>query len=437
MKIQIPKGLFDILPYGEDKPWRLIDYWHHIETVIRKLSLDYNYNEVRTPIFERTELFQRGVGKNTDIVSKEMYTFFDKANRSMSLRPEGTASIMRAFVEKNLSQKRSTHKFYYIAPMFRYDRPQAGRYRQHHQFGIEALGLKSHEQDVEVMDMLHELYHRLGITEVTLHINSVGDVQSRSNYKEALKKYLSPHLSSMSQDSQDRFENNPLRILDSKAKEDAPIIKQAPSILDYLSEESQSHFNKTLDLLGKIHLPYTIDEKLVRGLDYYNDTVFEFTAKGIGAQNSIGGGGRYDSLISDFGGPSCPGVGFGTGLERILQTLIEQNITLPTSPSNFAYFIFLDDMAKELCFTLSTKLRHLGIPVDMCLRTKKIQKSLQDANTAQAKLAIIIGEDELKNKVAQCKDLQSHTQKEITFDNIIPYLQNMWIDYKNKTYGKN
>jgi histidyl-tRNA synthetase len=323
--------VFDILPQ-EPQPedgWRHSDHWQYIESVMRKCAADYGFKEIRTPIFERTELFVRGVGEGSDIVSKEMYTFLDKAERSMTLRPEGTASVIRAFVEKNLAQQPGLHKFFYIGPMFRYERPQAGRYRQHHQFGAEAIGIGKPEQDVEMIDMLYEIYHRLGLKNLSVMINSVGDEASRAPFRKALGDYLFPFLEDLSEDSKVRFSKNILRILDSKDARDQEILKNAPILEDYLSEASKEHFATVKALLFQMKIPYVVNPKLVRGLDYYNKTVFEVVSHELGAHNTIGGGGRYDGLTALFGGPDLPACGFATGLERLLQTMVGQKVSFP------------------------------------------------------------------------------------------------------------
>ena len=255
-----------------------------------------------------------------------MYTFLDKAERSLSLRPEGTAPAMRAFIEKNLAQQSPLHKFFYIAPMFRYERSQAGRYRQHHQFGVEAIGSPLPYQDAEIIHLLWTLYSRLGLKGLTLHLNSIGSEEARVNFRHALKMYLRPHLEELSPESQERYETNPLRILDSKDPKDQKWIHHAPHLLDYLDEASKSHFAQVCGLLDQIGIPFQINHRLVRGLDYYNNTVFEITSSELGAQNSLGGGGRYDGLLKTLGGPDLPAFGFGAGLERIIQTMLAQNV---------------------------------------------------------------------------------------------------------------
>ena len=344
-----PKGTFDILPEEtkSQNKWKESAKWQYVESIIRDVAMCYGYQEVRTPIFETTKLFTRGVGETSDIVSKEMYTFLDKGERSMSLRPEGTASVMRAFAEGGLQQLGNFHKFFYIGPFFRYDRPQAGRYRQFHQFGIEAIGNGSPEQDFEAIELLYELYRRLGLKNLHVMINTLGDQSCRETYKRALLSYLKPHFSLLSKESQARFTKNPLRILDSKAPEERQLLQTAPSILDFLSSEGKAHFDSLCLLLEKQHLPFTLAPQLVRGLDYYNHTVFEITSDVLGAQNTIGAGGRYDGLLPDVGGPDLPCVGFSTGLERILHTMHGQNSPFPEKVGPTVVLIPLDAAAKS------------------------------------------------------------------------------------------
>lgn len=422
MKVQIPKGTFDILPYGTDEAWRLSSLWQYVEGVIRKTAFDYGYKEIRTPIYERSELFDR-VGETSDIVTKEMFSFLDKGGRPISLRPEGTASVMRSFVENHLSNLGAVHKFFYIGPMFRYERPQSGRYRQHHQFGIEAIGAGAPEQDVEVIDLLVQLYTRLGLKNLKVYINSVGDAASRENFKAAFLEYLRPHLNELSPDSQVRFEKNPLRILDSKDPKDKEIVANAPSILNSLTPESAHHFQEVCRLLKQIHIPYTINDKIVRGLDYYNKTVFEVVAEDLGAQNTLGGGGRYDGLISSFEGPDLPGIGFGTGLERVMQIMMTQGIALPKAPRPLIYFIPLGDEAKSQSFSLATQCRHHHIAADIELNTKKIQTALQNALRSEALYCGIIGTEEMNKRVIQLKNMESRTTEEIPFDRLIETLK--------------
>jgi len=426
MQYQIPKGLFDILPYTQET-WKQVDKWQYLESVIKKLALDYNFQEIRTPIFEKTDLFLRSVGSATDIISKELYTFLDKAKRSMSLRPEGTAAIMRSILENNLLQEMKPCKLFYIEPMFRYDRPQKGRYRQHHQFGGEVVGKLSYETDVELIDLLLEFFKRLEIKNIRLLINSIGDLETRIKYKKVLLEYLKPNFNKLSKESQTRFNVNPLRIMDSKDENDIEIVNNAPSILDFLNEDSKKYFNNLLGLLDSLNIKYEVNHKLVRGLDYYSDTVFEIISEEIGgAQNSLGGGGRYNLLLKALGGPDIPGIGFGCGMERILQTMISQEVFFPKKNAPFIFIIPLNEEAKKLSILLTKDLRHHQIPTEIDLNAKKIQKSLQLANKFEANNVLIIGENEINSKNAQFKDLNTRQQKVIKFEDILIFVRNKY-----------
>jgi len=407
MSVPIPPGVFDILPDQPRDKWQGSYIWNYIESVMRQTAKDFGFQEIRTPAFERTELFSRGVGETSDIVSKEMYTFIDKGGRSMSLRPEGTAPVMRAFVENQLQQSKQIHKLFYIGPMFRYERAQAGRYRQHHQFGVEIIGDASPEQDVEAIDLLYTLYNRLGLHNLKVNINSIGDSESRASFKTALKEYLNQFYDQLSEDSKVRFEKNPLRILDSKNPEDIKITAGAPSIYDHLNDECRAHFEAVKRLLNQLKIPYEVNSKLVRGLDYYNKTVFEITAGELGAQNSVGGGGRYDGLLKTLGGPDLPSIGFGTGIERIIQTMIGQQIALPEVPRPVLYIIPLGEEAKPTCFDLLHELRQMGIATEMDFTGKKLNKLMTYANQIKAKYVAVIGENELKAGTIELKEMES------------------------------
>ena len=426
MEYAIPKGLFDILPHEqkEEDKWRTSDRWQYVEQVIRKTADDYGFKEVRTPLFERTELFVRGVGESSDIVSKEMYTFLDKADRSMTLRPEGTASVMRAYVEKHLNQAPGLSKFYYIGPMFRYERPQAGRYRQHHQFGAEAIGIGKPEQDVEMIDLLCELYRRLGLKNLVVHLNSVGDEASRAAYREALAAFLKPHFDMLSEDSKIRFTKNILRILDSKDPTDRKLLEGAPSLIDYLSEEARSHFNEVQKLLKMSGLSFVIDPKLVRGLDYYNKSVFEVMSQSLGAHNTIGAGGRYDGLLTTLGGPPLPSVGFATGLERVLQTMEHEKVTFPAPSHPDLFFVPIGEKGLEVCFQKALALRHRGWRVEIDLSGKKIQHGLQLASALRATYCVVLGEEELAKEQIEIKEMLTRTSQKIAWSDLETFLEN-------------
>jgi len=420
--IPIAPGVFDILPNDPQEIWRSSYLWNFLEKEIRRIATEYGFQEIRTPVFERTEVFQRGVGETSDIVSKEMYTFIDKGDRSMTLRPEGTAAAMRSFIENQLHQQSSLNKIFYISPMFRYERSQAGRYRQHHQFGAEAIGNGSPEQDAELIDLLFTLYKRLGLSNLNVDINSIGDNDSRISFRKALQDYLHSHFEQLSEDSKKRFETNPLRILDSKDPKDRSITAGAPSILDYLNSESKDHFESLKNLLTALNIPFEVNDRLVRGLDYYNRTVFEITAGELGAQNSIAGGGRYDGLLKTLGGPDLPASGFGCGLERLIQTMIKQQVPLPTPPRPLLYLIPLGDSAKNSCFKLVHDFRQEGLHVEMDLSGRKLVKVMQHANQLKAKFVAVVGENELASGMIELKDMASGNTLKLSIPEVAKFL---------------
>lgn len=407
MSIKAPPGVFDILPSDSKDPWKQSHLWAYVERVIRNTATEFGFQEIRTPILEKTELFQRGVGETSDIVSKEMYTFEDRGGRSLSMRPEGTAPTIRSYVENSLSHHSPIHKFFYIGPMFRYERSQAGRYRQHHQFGAEVIGTQSPEQDAEVIDLLHTTYRRLGIQNLKVMINSLGDKECRIRFRDALKEHFGKVKDQLSEDSQNRLEKNPLRILDSKSPKDQEFIENAPSILDYLSEETRTHFEKVQEYLSLLGVTYEINPHLVRGLDYYNRTVFEVTAEELGSQNSIGGGGRYDTLIKELGGPDQPALGFGTGIERIIQTMLKQEVALPEPYKPILFLIPLGDEAKKACFSLLHNLREQRIDVQMDFTGRKLGKVMNYANQIGAKFVAVVGDQELESETVELKNMET------------------------------
>lgn len=407
MNLKAPPGVFDILPKDPKENWRDSHLWNYVEKVIRETAAEYGFQEIRTPIIEKSELFSRGVGETSDIVSKEMYTFEDRGGRQISLRPEGTAPVIRSFVENNLAHSSSHHKLFYIGPMFRYERAQAGRYRQHHQFGAEVIGNEAPEQDAEVIDLLYTTYSRLGLKNLKVMISSLGDKESRDKFREALKNYLKDHFDQLSEDSKLRFEKNPLRILDSKDPNDRAIVANAPSILDFLSEECLAHFNRVKALLDCLDIPFEVNPHIVRGLDYYTRTVFEVIAEELGAQNSIGGGGRYDTLIKEFGGPNLPALGFGTGIERIIQAMIKQNVPLPAPYRPTLFFIALGDEAKDACFQIIHSLREYHMNVQMDFSGRKIGKVMNYANQIGAKFIAVVGDKEIETGYVELKNMET------------------------------
>ncbi len=423
MTIAAPPGVFDVLPDASPENWRSSYLWIYVETIARQLATLFGYQEIRTPMFERQELFQRGVGDNTDIVSKEMYTFIDRGNRAMALRPEGTASVIRAYIEHRLDQQPSQQKLFYIAPMFRYERSQSGRYRQHHQFGVEVFGARSPAQDAEVIDLLHSFYKGVGLKNIEFYLNTLGAVESRTAFRSALVQYLEKFSNALSEDSQRRLTTNPLRILDSKEAKDQEILAEAPSLYDFLTADEKIYFESVCQLLEAIGISYKVNPKLVRGLDYYNGVVFEATSDALGAQNSIGGGGRYDGLVKLLGGPDVPSCGFGAGLERVIQTLLAQQGTTTAPPCPDIYLVPLGDEARSYCFKLLHRIRQKNILAQMDLAGRKIGKAMQHANTLKAKYSVVIGDNELGKAFLSIKDMATGTTEDVALDNLEEYLK--------------
>lgn len=409
-----PKGTQDFLPGTVEK-------WQYVEAKARDICRRFNYKEIRTPIFEQTELFQRGVGETTDIVAKEMYTFLDKSARSMTLRPEGTAGVVRAYVENKLYGEPDVTKLYYIGPMFRYEQPQAGRYRQLHQFGIEAFGSADPAIDAEVIALGYLFYKELGLKDVVVELNSVGNAPSRAVYREKLQAYLKPMLPSLCKDCQERYERNPLRILDCKVDQEK--FADAPSIIDSLDDECRSHFETVQSLLTRMGIEYRLNHRLVRGLDYYTHTAFEFKAGGIGAIDTIGGGGRYNGLVGAIGGPDQPGVGLGLGLERALLVLEAQGIELPVSEPLDVYLISLGEQAERETVKLLFELREAGLRADRDYQGRKLKAQLKSADRLGAKFAAILGDDELAQGVITLKNLASGEQETVALGELAAKLK--------------
>ena len=407
MKLQKPKGTQDILPADSAK-------WQYVENVARETFKKYNYGEIRTPMFEHYEVISRSVGDTTDIVTKEMYDFHDKGDRHITLRPEGTAPVVRSYVENKLfaPEVQKPVKVYYIGSMFRYERPQAGRLREFHQLGVECFGSKNPATDVETIAMAYQLFNTLGIKDVTLHLNSLGNTESRLAYRQALIDYLTPMRESLSKDSQRRLDENPLRVLDSKEKEDKVAVENAPSILDYLDEESQAHFDEVRAMLGSLNIPYVIDTNMVRGLDYYNHTIFEFITTIDKSELTICAGGRYDSLVEYFGGPETAGFGFGLGLERLLLVLDKQGIELPVEESLDVYIAVLGSGANGKALELVQAIRYQGFKAERDYLGRKIKAQFKSADTFKAKTVITLGESEVESGQVNVKN--NATREEIT-----------------------
>ena len=413
MKLQKPKGTQDILPADSAK-------WQYVENVARETFKKYNYGEIRTPMFEHYEVISRSVGDTTDIVTKEMYDFHDKGDRHITLRPEGTAPVVRSYVENKLfaPEVQKPVKVYYIGSMFRYERPQAGRLREFHQLGVECFGSKNPATDVETIAMAYQLFNTLGIKDVTLHLNSLGNTESRLAYRQALIDYLTPMRESLSKDSQRRLDENPLRVLDSKEKEDKVAVENAPSILDYLDEESQAHFDEVRTMLDSLNIPYVIDTNMVRGLDYYNHTIFEFVTTIDKSELTICAGGRYDSLVEYFGGPETAGFGFGLGLERLLLVLDKQGIELPVEESLDVYIAVLGSGANGKALELVQAIRYQGFKAERDYLGRKIKAQFKSADTFKAKMVITLGESEVESGQVNVKNNATREEVTVSFEEL-------------------
>ena len=413
MKLQKPKGTQDILPADSAK-------WQYVENVARETFKKYNYGEIRTPMFEHYEVISRSVGDTTDIVTKEMYDFHDKGDRHITLRPEGTAPVVRSYVENKLfaPEVQKPVKVYYIGSMFRYERPQAGRLREFHQLGVECFGSKNPATDVETIAMAYQLFNTLGIKDVTLHLNSLGNTESRLAYRQALIDYLTPMRESLSKDSQRRLDENPLRVLDSKEKEDKVAVENAPSILDYLDEESQAYFDEVRTMLDSLNIPYVIDTNMVRGLDYYNHTIFEFITTIDKSELTICAGGRYDSLVEYFGGPETAGFGFGLGLERLLLVLDKQGIELPVEESLDVYIAVLGSGANGKALELVQAIRYQGFKAERDYLGRKIKAQFKSADTFKAKTVITLGESEVESGQVNVKNNATREEVTVSFEEL-------------------
>jgi len=417
MAIQRPKGTQDIIPGSVEK-------WQEIEMQIRKICSDFGYQEIRTPIFESTELFKRGVGETTDIVNKEMYTFMDKGERSITLRPEGTASVCRAYVENKLSNQPQPVKLYYLGPMFRYENTQAGRFRQFHQFGAEVLGGEDPIVDAEVIHLIWEFYRRIGLRGLEVHINSVGCPVCRANHRDKLQDFLRDRKSDLCTDCQTRFEKNPMRILDCKKRECQKLTTGVPTTLDTLCDECEKHFGQVQQYLRSAEIPFKINPKMVRGLDYYQKTAFEVMAEGIGAQSAICGGGRYDGLVKDIGGPATPGIGFAMGIERILAVLENQKIEAEEQVENTVLVAALGDLAREKGFQLISELRQSGVKALIDLMGRGLKSQMKYADRVKARFVIIMGEEELAKNLVIIRDMKLGDQTEVAMESIKDYILN-------------
>ena len=418
-RINAPRGTADTLPADS---WK----WQSVEAIAREVAAIYHFAEIRTPVYEFSDLFHRGVGETTDIVSKETFTFTDRGGESITLRPEGTAGVVRAVIENNLiAQEGSRQKVFYIGPNFRYERPQKGRLRQHHQFGVEAFGIAEPEQDVECILLQLDFYSRCGLKDVALQINSLGDKESKQRYREALVKFLTPKASQLSEDSQRRLNENPLRILDSKDPRDQAAVVGAPPAGESLSEKSREHFQQIQDMLKDRSAPFAVNSNLVRGFDYYTGAVWEVTTSGLGSQNAIGGGGRYDNLVERLGGRPTPGVGFGIGLERLLIAMESQQITLPDPRKRLVWLVAIGTAAKQAAWKLLADLRAAGIVADMDLGNRSAKAQFKIADREAAKFCIVLGDDELARGEVKLKDYSSGQESAISRTEIVARLKSL------------
>ncbi|MDD5014176.1 MAG: histidine--tRNA ligase [Atribacterota bacterium] len=415
MFIKVPKGTQDVLP--ED-----ISKWYYVESVIKEILNKYGYKEIRTPFFEYTDLFVRGIGESTDIVTKEMFTFPDRKGRSLTLRPEGTAPVVRAYLENRMERISKVIKLFYLGPMFRCEKPQAGRFRQFNQFGIEIIGTKSSAADAEVIFTVLDVYKKLGLKNLETAINSVGCKKCRANYIQKLKKYLRNKKDFLCSECQERYLKNPLRTLDCKKESCKRMIEEAPIITENLCQECELHFSEVKSYLNDQKIIFHEDPRLVRGLDYYTKTAFEIISGELGAQNAIGGGGRYDDLVEELGGKPTPAVGFAAGLERMIIAIDQQKIEWPMEKGLDIFVVKVNENNKDTAFRLLQKIRDTGLSADMDYSGGSLKSQMRMANKIGAKYAIIVGEEEVSKNMVILRNMQTKEQKEVKIDNLIDEL---------------
>lgn len=412
--INIPKGTKDVLPFESYK-------WHYVENTVKKIASDYCLNEIRTPVFEHTELFLRGVGETTDVVNKEMYTFLDKGERSITLKPEGTAGVARSFIENGLFNGAMPLKTYYISPVFRYENPQKGRLREHHQFGVEIYGGSGADVDAEVIKLAHSVLTALGL-KVKLHINSMGCKECRKKYNEALRAYFADKLDKLCATCRERYVKNPLRILDCKSEECKALCVDAPKITDYLCDDCSAHFKKLKKFLEIADIEYEVDPYIVRGLDYYTKTVFEFVTTALGSQGTVCGGGRYDDLIAQLGGEPTCGVGFGMGIERVLMLMEAQGVEIPKEDPVKIFIATMGEAAYEKAFGVVCALRDKGVKAELEHAGRGIKAQFKYADKIGAEYVATIGENELAGGVCRVKKMSDGSQTEVKIDELKNFL---------------
>jgi histidyl-tRNA synthetase len=416
VEYRIPTGTKDTLPAD-------IPRWHHVEKVIGDVMRRFNYKEIRTPVFEYTELFTRGIGESTDVVGKEMYTFLDKGKESLTLRPEMTASVVRSYLENNLGSALPLNKLYYLGPMFRQERPQKGRLRQFMQFGVEAIGSAMPEQDVETMLVAMTVYEELGLKDLTFKINSVGCPACRPAYRDALVRFLDAERHRLSPDSVKRLETNPMRILDSKNEQDLALTANAPLMKDHLCGECRTHFDRVQRALAALHIEFEVDGRLVRGLDYYTRTAYEIQSGSLGSQNALGGGGRYDLLAESLGGPPTPAVGFAAGIERLLLVMEAQQLPFGEPDVLDLFWVALGEAAMMFSIPYIHALRKHGYRCDVDYLNRSMKAQLREANRQQARYVVIVGDQELQQAQCQVKNMSTGEQSAVPIDSVIQFLQ--------------
>ncbi|MBE6146943.1 MAG: histidine--tRNA ligase [Firmicutes bacterium] len=419
-----PKGCHDI--YGlEAKKWKYID------SLVDSICEKYNYEFIRTPIFESSELYHRGIGEDTDVVSKEMYDFKDKGDRNITLRPEGTAGVVRSYIENKMyGDGKQPVKYYYNGTMYRYERPQSGRDRELTQFGVEVLGSDDPMLDAEVISLAVNIFRMVGLKGIKVNINSLGDKESRDNYRQALLEHFKPHVDELCEDCKKRLEKNPLRVLDCKVDMNNEYMKNAPVMIDYLNEESKKRFEEVQRYLSFMDIDYVVDPRVVRGLDYYNHTVFEIEAdiEGFGSQNVLGGGGRYNGLVEQLGGPETPGIGFACGLGRLLLAVEKEGIKLPIEDSIDAYVMYVSDTEKQYASTLVQELRMNGFKVETEYMNRSLKSQFKQADRLNSKFLIILNDEDLKNNVVQVKNNRTKEEEKVEIDYILYYLDENLMD---------
>lgn len=416
MLTQAPKGTKDILPSEIYK-------WQYILKVTAELCRNFGYHEIRTPVFEHTELFQRGVGDSTDIVQKEMYTFLDKGGRSITLRPEGTAGAVRSYIEHGMASLPQPVKLYYYITAYRYENVQKGRYREHNQFGVEAFGSPGPSVDIEIISMLDMLFKKLGLGNIELNINSIGCPVCRSEYIKKFREYIRPKLDGLCNTCHVRYEKNPMRILDCKEDNCKRLIVDAPAVIDYLCDECREHFEGLKAGLENLGIAYSIDTRIVRGQDYYTKTVFEFVSKNVGTQGTICGGGRYDGLIETCGGKPTPGVGFGLGIERLLMEMESQEVVIPQNKGMDLYISTIGNKAKDFAAKLAYQMRNEGISADFDHMDRSLKAQMKYADKIGADYCIVLGDEEIESNKAVLKNMKTGEQKDVSLDSVLVRLK--------------